>query len=56
MFTVWGDSGNARGDNEADVAELAQFLHYTIDLLCMVSLRIENRLSIVKNDENLLGG
>ena len=37
-FTVRGDSGGKRRDNEANVGELAEFAHQMIDSLPIISL------------------
>ena len=48
-----GDSGDARGDTEANSPELTQFLYNGVDVSSICSLRVENRFSVVKEEDNL---
>ena len=45
------NGGNTRRDAETNVVELAQFLHYRIDLLSIRPLWVENGFGVIKNQE-----
>ena len=47
--------GDAGCDGDTKVAELAQFLHHAIDFLPLVSLRIQDGLGVVEDDEYFPG-
>ena len=54
-FAVRGNSRDARSDTKEDVAELAQLFHRSIDILSIHSLRIKDRLCVIKHYEGLPG-
>ena len=55
-LAVGRNCGDARSDTKADVVELTQLLHNFVDLLRIRPLRIEDRLRIIKDYEDFLGG
>jgi len=54
MFAIWGSSGDTGCDTNTDIADSTQFLHRSVDLRSIRSLRIENRFRIVEDYEHLL--
>ena len=50
-----GDGGDAGRDEEANVAELTQFLHHTENLRRIRASWIENGFGVVKYQEHFLG-
>ena len=55
-LTVGRNGGDARSDAKEDVAELAQLLHCTIDILRTHPPRIKGRLRVIENYQGLLAG
>jgi hypothetical protein len=53
---IWGSSGDTGCDEDTEVVEPAQFLHQSIDLSCIRSLRVQDRFCVVEYDQHLLGG
>jgi len=52
-LAVRRNSGNPRSDAKADVVELTQPLHHSVDLLGIHPLGIKDRLRIVEDYEDL---
>ena len=55
-LAVGRNSGNARSDAKADVVELTQLLHRRVDRLSICPSRIEDRLRIIEDYEDLPRG
>ena len=53
---MWGDSGNAGGDPEANVLEAAQFLHQRVYFPRICPLRIKNGFGIIEKQYHLPRG
>ena len=53
---AWRDCFDTGSDTEADCFELAEFFHHRIDLLGVCSFWVKNRLGVVEDKEDLLGG
>jgi len=50
------NGGDAGGDADADVVEVAQLLHHGVYLLGVGSLRIKDGLGVIEEQENILRG
>jgi hypothetical protein len=55
-LAVLGDYGNTGSDKEGYGFESAQFIHCRIDLSVVQSLWVEDRLGVVKDYQDRLGG
>lgn len=55
-LAIWWYGRDTGRNAETDVAESAQLLHYIIDLLRALPLRIKGRFSVVEDDQHYLGG
>ena len=55
-LAVAGDCCNARSNTVGYGIEPAQFIHQSIDLPAIRSSRVENKLCVVEDHENLPGG
>ena len=55
-LAVGRNSRNAGSDPKPNIAELTQLLHHTVDLLSIRPLRIQDRLRVVEDYQDLLGG
>jgi hypothetical protein len=55
-FAIRGSDGDAGCDDQTNVAESAQFFYHAVDILAVVTLWFEDRLRVIKDNENVPGG